>query len=230
MHSQWSELKAAATELRKVGMSLREIESKLGIPRSTLSGWLRSVSLSPEQSHSLALRKQEGLKKARNQAVLAHKAAKLERVRAAKIEADESLRNLTITTSTLDIALALLYMGEGSKNGTMSIASSDPRILQFYIATLGLNYDITPDKMRCELHLRVDQKPEEIKKYWSEILGISLCKFGYVAQDIRSKGKKTYEHYKGVCVVYGGSIAIRRKIMYLYTEFCEQIITQHRGA
>ena len=48
MRSKWFELKPDAIKLRKKGLSIREIELRLGIPRSTLSGWLKDIKLSDE--------------------------------------------------------------------------------------------------------------------------------------------------------------------------------------
>jgi hypothetical protein len=42
--------------------------------------------------------------------------------------------------------------------------------------------------------------------------------------DSRTKGSKTYEYYKGVCVLRCGNAAIQRKLLFLAEEFCKKII------
>lgn len=128
------------------------------------------------------------------------------------------------------LAFAMLYWGEGAKTNTTSLASSDPNILRFVITVLERNYSVTPHTLRCDLHLRMDQDTNTLKQYWSEQLGLPLTCFKHVAYDKRSAGKPTYDHYKGVCVVACSSIAIQRKLIFLYTLFCKKITQVYAGA
>lgn len=153
------------------------------------------------------------------------------RLAEAKNAALMTLESIDIASpEILDLAFAMLYLGEGAKNGGTSIASSDPKILRFVITVLKRNYLLEPMDIRCDLHLRMDQDAEKLKTYWSRELGIPLTQFRYVAFDKRSEGKSTYENYKGVCVISCGRVAIQRKIMYLYTLFCERVAKLDMGA
>ena len=223
MKSKWYESKEIAITLRKSGLSMTLIERKLGIPRSTLSGWFKTVQITDEQRLKLMKNSQDGWKKARIKAVEWHRAQKNLRLLKAKQEAQETLNKIPMTNEILDLAFAMLYLGEGAKNGTTSLASSDPKILKFVLAVLEKNYAITKDMVRCELHLRADQKPTESKKYWSSELGIPISQFRGCYIDKRTAGRPTYEHYNGVCVLYCGPIAIQRKLIFLYNLFCEKI-------
>ncbi len=231
MKSKWYEYKEAAIALRKTGMSMTVIERKLGIPRSTLSGWFKDIMLTEEQRTRLMKNSHDGWKKARQSAVEAHRQAKLERLATAKRAAQETLGCIDLNSpAILDLAFAMLYLGEGAKSGGTSIASSDPTILKFVIIVLHKNYGLKSEDIRCDLHLRMDQDAEALKLYWSKELNLPLSRFKYVAFDKRSTGKATYEHYKGVCVISCGRVDIQRKIMYLYTLFCEQIAMNDLGA
>jgi hypothetical protein len=141
-----------------------------------------------------------------------------------------TLEKIELTDEVLDLAFAMLYFGEGAKSNLTSLASSNPTILKFMLVVLKRNYAITPDMVRCDLHLRMDQNADELKKYWSQELGIPLERFKYVAYDKRSTGKPTYDHYKGVCVIACGNVAIQRKMIYLYNLFCDKVATQDLGA
>lgn len=230
MRSKWFEFKETAVELRKTGMSMTVIERKLGIPRSTLSGWFRYVVLSEQQRVRLMKNSQDGWKKARVVAVESHKAQKALRMQKAKDAAQFTLSKIDLSEATLDLAFAMLYFGEGAKSGGTSLASSDPVILRFVLVVLKRNYQVTEAMIRCDLHLRMDQDANLLKQYWSKVLGLPIENFRYVAFDKRSAGKTTYDHYKGVCVVSCGNIAIQRKLMYLYTLFCEKITELDTGA
>jgi hypothetical protein len=229
MTSKWFHLKETVIELRKTGMSMTTIERKYGIPRSTLSGWFKSVELSASQRTRLMKNSQDGWLKAREKAAEWHRAQKALRLLQAKKEALETLEKIQLTDEVLDLAFAMLYFGEGAKNGMTSLASSNPTILRFVLAVLKRNYNVTPEMIRCDLHLRMDQNPEILKEYWSKELSIPLEQFKYVAFDKRSEGKPTYDHYKGVCVVSCYKVAIQRKLIYLYNLFCDKVAALDEG-
>lgn len=229
MKSKWYDLKETAIELRKNGVSMTVIERKFGIPRSTLSGWFKGIPLTEEQRTKLMKNSYDGWKRARVKAHEWHRTQKALRLLTAKQEAIKTLGKIELTDEVLDLAFAMLYLGEGAKNGTTSLASSDPKILKFVLKVLERNYGVTKDMVRCELHLRADQDPETSKQYWSLELGVPLDRFRGCYIDQRSAGRPTYEHYKGVCVLYCGSVAIQRKLIYLYNLFCEKVATLDGG-
>lgn len=230
MKSQWYELKETVRQLRRQGVSLSIIEKKYGIPRSTLSGWFKDISLSEEQRTKLMENSRDGWKKARASAVVWHNKQKLQRLEVAETQAKEVLQRVSLTPEVLDIALAMLYLGEGAKSGTTSIANSNPTVLRFVLSVLYRNHKVSPKMLRCDLHLRADQNSEELKRYWSKELQLPLENFKYTAYDKRSIGKPTYDNYKGVCVITCHQIAIQRKLIALYNQFCEKVSQLNVGA
>ena len=225
MISKWFELKDKAISLRKKGKSIRDIEERLKIPRSTLSGWLKNIVLSKSQKKVLDKKWREALVLARRGSMLWHNQQKLERLKKAELEADNVLNSIKIDKNSLDIALAMLYLGEGTKKGDItSVGNSDPLILKFFVEGIIKNYNFDRNKIKCELHLRADQNQNKIKKYWSTELNIPLCNFLATSFDKRTVGRKTYKDYKGVCIVRFGTVAIQRKLVYLSRKFCEKII------
>jgi hypothetical protein len=232
MKSKWYELKADAILLRKRGLSIGKVESRLGIPRSTLSGWLKNIELTKEQREKLLKNWKKGLEKARRKAVLWHNAQKNKRLREAEEAAKETLKNIDIDNhAVLELALAFLYLGEGSKkNMQTSIGSSDPMILKFFLASLKTIYSIDVDNIKCELGLRADQSPEKMKHYWARALGLPIDNFKQINVDKRTKGSATYSYYKGVCHLRCGNIAIQRRLILLANSFCEKIISKNMGA
>ncbi len=145
MKSQWFKLKPEAIKLRKKGFSLRKIERKLGIPLSTLCGWLKDIDLTPQQKEKLHQERKNSLCKSRKKAVLWHNTQKEKRIIKAKDLAIESLSNININDiHVLELALSLLYLGEGSKKSDETcIASSDPRILKFFLFSLKKSIRLT---------------------------------------------------------------------------------------
>lgn len=226
MKSRWFEYKEKAVLLRKQGLSIREIESSLGIPRSNLSAWLKDVELNDEQKTRLKHNADLALVKARVKANQWHREQKQLRLQRAEDEAKTVLNRIKIDQDIVELALAMLYLGEGCKNNTTSIGNSNPLILKFFLAILTNKYKLDPSKIRYDLHIRADQNPVEIKEYWSRELGLPIEYFKYVVADKRTEGKASYPEYKGVCVVNCGNIAIQRKLIYLYNLFCQKVIDE----
>lgn len=225
MISKWFELKQDAQNLRKNGIAIGVIEKRLGIPRSTLSGWFKNIRLTNDQKEKLSHSQKMGLIEARKKAVIWHNSQKEKRIRIALFEAKKILEKINLKDIyVLQLGLAMLYLGEGNKGEITSIGNSDPLILKFFLAILRGIYKVDIKTIRCDLNLRADQDPMKMKKYWAKELNIPLENFRHVALDKRTIGSKTYDYYKGVCQVRCGNIAIQRELIYLSNIFCKKVI------
>lgn len=227
MISKWADLKPLAIEMRKQGRSLKDVAKTLQIPVSTLSGWFKSIELTEEQEERLRNNWLNTLAEHRGKAVLWHNEQKRQRLEEAEIKAETTLKRIhTEDKAALTLALAMLYLGEGHKTDRTGLGNSDPLILKFFLSCLERLYDYDIAQVRCDLHLRADQDPDEIKKYWSAELSIPLENFKGVSLDQRTSGKATYPAYKGVCVLSCGNLAIQRELVYLSQKFCSRIVNQ----
>lgn len=217
--------------MRRHGASVRDIEKRLGIPRSNLSYWFRGVTLSERHKKLLQKRHELALVTARKEAVKWHNSQKEKRMRDARTDALKTLARIDISSKeTIELALAILYLGEGAKkNSFTAMGNSDPRILRFFVDSLSYLYDIPRSQFKCHLHLRADQNPRSLARYWSAQLNIPIENFLKPLIDKRTLGTKTYPTYKGVCAVSCGRVAIQRKLMYIATTFCETFTKNMRG-
>lgn len=227
MKSRFEPLRAEAIRLRTTGISIGAIERILSIPRSTLSGWFRTIELTSSQKEELERRWKEGLGKARKEAVLWHNAQKKNRIETANEAGRKMLENLNMKDEhTVELALAFLYLGEGAKKSSATaLGSSDPLIARFFVQSIKRLYGVPPEKFRCFLHLRADQDPELLKQYWATELQLSVTNFGKTSVDARTAGRPTYPHYKGVCSISCGQVEIQRRLMYIAKSFCEAIVS-----
>ncbi len=230
MQSKWFHLKPKVINLRKQGKSIRDIETSLGIPRSTLSGWLKDVKLSKSQYKSLEIRHKKSLVNARKKALIWHNQQKIERLKLAESEADKILTKIAHSQEITELGLALLYLGEGSKKSlTTSMGNSDPLILKFFLKVMTEIYKIDIEKIRFDLHIRADQNPKLVKNYWAKELKAPIHRFKLVSIDKRTTGKITYPNYNGVCVITCGNVAIQRKLVYISKKFCEKFLENLGG-
>ncbi len=226
MESKWFTLKSEAIMLRKKGLAIGAIEHQLQIPRSTLSGWFKDIKLSAKQKEKIIQNWKKKLVKSRESAILWHNQQKENRLLLAKEQALDILESINTSDKViLELALALLYLGEGTKKKVeTSMGNTNPVILKFFITLMNHLYDIDIKKIKCQLTLRADQDPQKMKKFWSKELGLPISNFGYINIDKRTIGSKTYPYYKGVCYIICGNVAIQRKLLYLSEIFCSQVI------
>ena len=142
MLSRWVDQKPDVVRMRMEGKSIGNIEKSFGIPRSTLSGWFKNIQLTKNQKDQLTKNRLHGLIKARTKAVLWHNIQKENRLKEAEKQASNLLSNLDIKNLSLqELALAMLYLGEGIKgNRELGLGNSDPLVLKYVHAdkrTLG---------------------------------------------------------------------------------------------
>ena len=163
--------------------------------------------------------------KARKQASIWHRTQKASRLKKANQDAQEIINKIDLENKyVLELALAILYLGEGSKKAEeTALGSSDPLILKFFLTALKRIYNFDFNKIRCELYLRADQHSQHIKNYWAKELGLPLSNFRQVSKDKRTQGSKTYAHYKGVCNLRCGDISIKRRLLNIAQLFCEGV-------
>lgn len=226
MKSRWGNKKEDALRLRREGQSIRDIEISLGIPRSTLSGWFKDIQLSASQQEALNQRHRTALIKARVFAAAAHRNTKQRRIESIKKAAQEQLDLFSEDDiTTLELALAMLYLGEGAKTKQgLRLGNSNPLIMRFYIHALVKVYKLPLESLYFALHLRADQDENTEKLYWSEALDVPLSRFTYFIKDPRTAGRPTRPEYHGVCLASGGPVEIQRRLMYLSEAFCERAV------
>jgi len=228
MESKHLALKSRATSLRKRGLSLGYIENKLKIPRSTLSGWCKNIKLSKKQKEKLFNNWKNGLANARVKAALWHKKDGDNRRLAIRRDVKNFISGINIDKKIGELIMAIFYLAEGGKKeNNFSLANSNPDILKGIINLLRFLYKIDESKFRCVLHLRNDQDEKILKDFWSKTLNIPTIKFLKTQFDKRTI-KKTYDHYKGVCVLIYYDMALERRILYLGDEIL-RIVNNNMG-
>lgn len=212
--------------MRKKGFSIVKIERDLNVPRSTLSGWLKTISLTSAQKQKLSENKNKALVAGRKKAVIWHNQQKNKRLQEAKRQALNVLNNIdTKNLNITELALAILYLGEGGKSSVdTTLGSTDPLILKFFVTCLERIYNFDINRVRCELYIRADQNPDDIKRFWSRELKIPIKNFKGVYVDKRTAGSKSYNYYKGVCNIRCNNVAIKRRLLNLSRLFCEKIV------
>ncbi len=200
-------LKHRVITLREKGYTYPQIRKSLKIAtsNSTLSYWCKGVTL--PKSYMSKLARINDLNRAKGRQVIATKR---------QIEKNQFLKNVGILNKNLflkfskdmdikKIALAVLYLGEGSKwkgHRGLMLGSSNQNIIRLYINLLSDIYSVPKSSLRARISYRADQSISNITNFWSKGLGISKKQFYKTKPDPRTVGKQTKNtDYKGVCVI-----------------------------
>jgi transcriptional regulator with XRE-family HTH domain len=175
--------RAKARDLRARGWSVREIERELGVARSSVSTWVRDVTLTPEQRQRLIAR--EGL----GPVIAAERRAAA--ARALRREHQEQGRRLARERGASFAAGCMLYWAEGGKGrNTVKLTNSDPDLVAAFLAFLREHFDVPNERVniRCNLfadHLAAQQ---EIERFW-------LARLALGPESLRRSIVNTYSKY-----------------------------------
>lgn len=217
MRSRYYDLKPRIIVLRKSGKTYSEIRKIIGknIPKSTLSDWCGSISLSPRQKQRLKFLVKENINKGREIALAVNRLKREKYIQSVKDRINhlpDKLKDRDISK----IALAMLYLGEGSKTtkGSLMFGNSDSLTVNLFLRLLRHCYSIDEGKFRCTLQCRADQDVEKLERFWSKITKIPLPQFYKARIDPRTIGKISRKlDYKGVCRIdyFSGDIFMELK-------------------
>ncbi|MFA6349951.1 MAG: hypothetical protein WCY12_03380 [Candidatus Omnitrophota bacterium] len=196
------DIKEKVRYLRSQGWSLGEINLKLSIPKNTLSGWVKDITITEKQKERIEQKMAASAAKGRIAAArLLH-----ERIELWKNGIRQRIRpfkNLALEDPQIGkIICGILYLCEGAKYPSsryLYFGNSDPKIISYFLTLLRRYYAIEEGKLHFDICYRWDQNYEELKNFWSKVTKIPKSKFLRSKPDIRTKGKPTLkESYKGV--------------------------------
>ena len=175
-------------KLRNEGYSYNYISEKIGISKSTLSGWLAKTPYTPNKETIAKIgkaRAASGYWKAKR---------KQESIEEAEKEAKKDIGE--ITKRDLFVLGLGIYIGEGTKtHSIVRIINADPKIIKFAVRWFEEACGLSRENFRIRLHLYPDNDVKKCMRFWSNISGIPLTQFQKTYIDIR-KGKKMFKRGK----------------------------------
>lgn len=180
------EVHLKALKLRKQGKSYNEITATLGVPKSTLSGWLRDVTLSEGAQQRLQSRVRKGIYNGlirRNKLQTKHaqeRAKEVRRKSAALIQ--------PLSDNELRLVGAALYWGEGYKkpqvrygreltSHQISFLNADPAMVKVFIRFLFEILKIPAAEIRLTMRLYDHINEKTARKYWIDVTGLAEKNF-----------------------------------------------------
>ena len=171
-------IKEKAKNYRAEGYSYGMISEKLGLSKSTLSGWLKNIPYKPSEKAIARI----GVGRTKS-AQIKHKQKIdniLEMENSAKIELGKiSKRDLWL----LGIGL---YLGEGTKSfENIRIINSDPEIIKIAIRWLKRICGLSEGNFTIAIHAYPDNNIVDTINYWTKTTNIPIKQFGKTYIDRR---------------------------------------------
>lgn len=208
MSKNYKILKNKAVGLRQNGKSYNEIGKLISVSKSTLSSWLKNIPLKEgyrerfytNQIYNLSL------------GPTSQKERRAREIEKIIKEARNEIKKPLLEESFKLFGVAL-YWGEGSKGGLCQITNSDPRLIAFMVRWFERIFKLAANDFKAYLNIYPQQDELKIKKFWSEITGIPVSRFGKTFTKPQSSGfKKNNLYYGTIKITIPRSVNFKHKI------------------
>ena len=171
-------LRNEAVELRKLGWSIPDLATKVGVAKSTAWLWVRHIPLDPDAERARQRQEHAALMNAGR-----WDAVRAERDRR---EAEERARAVVdvgeISERDIFVGGALVYMCEGAKSkpwrrlDRLKFINNDPRLHRLFLRFLAA-HNRPPESLRYRVHIHETADAEAAGDWWAERLGVPREQF-----------------------------------------------------
>jgi hypothetical protein len=158
-----AEQEMARSLRRDLGLPIKEIARRVGVSVSSMSLWVRDVSLTPEQEAALDAR--NPVRNAQRNGA----ANNSKRCRAERAAAQEHGRALARAGDPLHIKGCMLHWAEGSKRrNSVMFTNSDDALIVVFLRFLRRCYGVTDDRMTLSVNCFLGNglTIDEIQDWW----------------------------------------------------------------
>ena len=219
--------KVHAQDLRRKGLSYREILQVISVSKGTMSLWCRDIQLTQKQQRRLLEKKQFGQRKGSLVAANNKRQARIERTLKIREAARKTVGELN-SRDKFFTGIAL-YAAEGNKSdGKAGFSNSDPKLIKFMMDWFLTFAKVPMEKMRGAIWLHEGLSEKNAKKFWSDLVNLPPNQFHktYIAK-VKNNSKKVRKniHQYGVFQIRFSDSAIHRKIMgWIFAVFDDKIV------
>ena len=216
--------KEEALKLRSSGKSYNEISALLGVPKSTLSDWLKNHQWSREIGIKLAQKTRESGRIVLKELNIIRGDHLKNLYKQAEVEANEEFELLR--HHPLFIAAMMIYWGEGDKlsRHRISVANTESAMLKVFVFFLKKICGLEEPKIHAWILAYPDVNIEESKRYWAKQTGLSESSF---KKTMVIQGKPTTRKLThGVCTVELNSTYFKTKMLIWLRRFSEELVSE----
>lgn len=196
-------------------LSYSEIRRRLGVPKSTLSYWLKDYPLSKDKI--LELRRAGWSKGEASREQFRTSMRKIKEQKADLIYKSQLRKIGRLSDKSLYVAGLVLYLAEGAKKkeSTIVLANTDPSVIKFFISWMNKFLDISREKVRIQLHLYEDMNIDEEVGFW--LKSLELKKSQVYKPSIRKMRPSSFSYSEsfrhGTCSLYAFGVEKRMTLI-----------------
>lgn len=193
--------KKLAEKLRKQGLSYSEIMKSVPVAKSSLSLWLRDISLNTKQRQRLEELNTIGQKAGAE----ARRQQKIERFEVLKKEVAEEVPKLII--NPFFVMGISLYWAEGVKekpwnpSQCFSFANSDERLILLMRKWLNIFYGTNESQLIYRLHIHESANIDIAAKEWAKILDVEPSQLKVTLKKHKKSSRRVSPKYKGLIIM-----------------------------
>lgn len=194
-----------ALELRKQGLSYKEIQKHIKVSKGLLSSWFKLIILTPEEEEFLRTRTQGLQKKGRIASMLSNRTRRIAR----EIKVFEDAKNIFAEYKEDPMFLlgVALYWAEGSKRtSSFQFINSDPQMISFMFKWVQKYMRVTKSQIGCRLYIHRIPGYENSHDFWSQTLGVEPQLFQKTIYKPTRHAIKKNPDYKGCLRLEVGGI------------------------
>jgi AcrR family transcriptional regulator len=191
------ELRIKARQLRSEGRSVGEIAAMLGVAKSSVSYWVRDITLTDAQVERLLENKRNNKGRLRG----AHR--NREKFRQLRLTYQEAGRAAARQGRLLHMAGCMLYWAEGSKDrNTLYFVNSDAHMLQMFMRFLREELCVPEESITIRIHCHSEDplRQKQVENYWLATLGLPEAS---LRKTLYKKGSEIVHNVlaNGVCAI-----------------------------
>jgi hypothetical protein len=188
--------KKRAIELRKKGLSYKEIQQQVNVSKSLLSGWFKYLDISEHELAFLKSRIKERQDKGRISSSISNRNRRISR----EVIVFEDAKRLfqEYRYDRLFLIGVSLYWAEGSKRtGEFQFINSDPQMVSFMYAWINKFMNIDKNLIKRRLFIHRIPGYENINLFWAQVLNIKPDSFEKTIYKPTQHSIKKNPNYKG---------------------------------
>jgi hypothetical protein len=179
-----------ARELRKSGYSIKEIVKEIHCAKSSISGWIRDISLTPKQIERLKTNQDKGRAKAANHPNSPKQVWST--IRQDSISAAVKEIPPQYSIEILKIIGSALYWAEGYKStvNMVSFSNSDPLMIALMMKFFREICNVPENKFRGAVNIHPHLNIDNAVRFWSKASGIPREQFHKTQAVVSSASKR----------------------------------------
>ena len=156
-----------AEQLRRQGVSVRDIAEQLHVSKGTVSIWVRDIALTEAQKETLKDKQRH------NRGRLKGAQTNRERFKALRLEYQAAGRLKAREGRPLHLAGCMLYWAEGAKEpNNVYFVNSDPNMMLLFMRFLREELSIAEElfSLRIHCHSQDFEEQRRVERYWLDLL------------------------------------------------------------